>query len=416
MGQLLRIQPDGKLLMAGTCTRASNEVYYPSFCATRLRADGHYDTTFGLGGVGYVSFNLLDASFPSNAILRDMVRLADGRLLFLGSEGLNVMILAVLAANGNALEWWMDFQFENKPSAPSAMTLQTDGKVLVAGSTIGPNGNRDMAVRRFMPDFAPDLTFGNPGNYGNQIVAFDLGGPSGDDSDIVSGIALQTDGRILLVGTAAASTGVAIALARLLPSGQLDSDFGPDHDGRAHFLLDGYPYSIAKAVRVDSSGRIVFAGQAAAPPSAPACLINRLLADGSQDPDFSVSSGAGHPAIFYIPVGGVDHPCRLNDLAGQDAEGTTLAVGTVQNGTGGEYFGAVRLEPNGQLDNSFGFAGRSYGTFASSNDVFDEAGSVAIGSGGLMIAGSSQDRDTSEVKFGIAKLILDKIFASKFDN
>lgn len=100
------------------------------------------------------------------------------------------------------------------------------------------------------------------------------------------------------------------------------------------------------------------------------------------------------------------------------ADGAILAAGAAVNSSlaGSQNFAAVRLTPDGEFDASFGIAGKSYGTFASSNNVFESATSLAIGNGGLMIAGNSNNRGTNDARFGIARLTLDKVFASGFDN
>jgi uncharacterized delta-60 repeat protein len=432
-GQILQIQPDGKLLMAGTCTKS--ETYnghtddFPKFCATRLRADGSYDTSFGPGGVGYIRFDRFESqAFPHNSRLKGVIRLNDGRLVFMGSgsDG-SEMLMAVLTADGSALDasvaqgaGFFGLKFGTVSSQGTVLLGQTDGKILVIGQAVGPNGNDDMAALRLMPDFSLDTSFGN-GGY--QTVAFDLGGPSGINTDIVLGASLQPDGAIVLAGAAIATAGnlAEMAIARLLPNGQLDADFGINHDGRAHFSYDAM--SIAEAVKVDAQGRIVVVGIVQnSSATVIRGLANRLLANGEQDPDFNASSGIGNPQLFFAsPIGGFNFACGLTSVAPQ-ADGSIIAAGSAVRDTGGatSYFMAVKFTASGAFapGNSFGIGGKTYNTFAPSaaSSSIDNGTAIAIGNGGLMIGGSSTNAAGTDVRFGIARLKLDAIFIQGFEN
>src|SRR5262249_23546202 len=116
--------------------------------------------------------------------------------------------------------------------------VQNDGKILLAGGTVGPTSTFDMAVGRVLGDLSgPDPQF-NDGNI--QTVGFDLGG---FNSDYAYAMALEPDERIVIGGTAATAAGTEPAFARLLTDGKVDNavndpidPFGPSvHDGRKHF-------------------------------------------------------------------------------------------------------------------------------------------------------------------------------------
>src|SRR4051794_25994624 len=78
------------------------------------------------------------------------------------------------------------------PTGPyTAVALQDDGKVVVVGSNGG-----DFLIVRFNPDGVPDPTF-NGG--GAQKVDFALGG---GNIDAANGVAIQPDGKIVVVGSA----------------------------------------------------------------------------------------------------------------------------------------------------------------------------------------------------------------------
>ncbi|MFN3245544.1 MAG: delta-60 repeat domain-containing protein [Leptonema sp. (in: bacteria)] len=70
-GNSLVLQPDGKILLGGTCDN--------KFCVARFNSDGSLDTTFGTGG-----YFILDipGSNPDNA--RSLLLQPDGKILLGG--------------------------------------------------------------------------------------------------------------------------------------------------------------------------------------------------------------------------------------------------------------------------------------------------------------------------------------------
>src|SRR5262249_15597588 len=105
----LTVQPDGKIVVAGQTTPAGSLV--AGLALARYTADGALDPTFGSGGKVITDFG---ASPVERAF---------------------------------------------------ALALQPDGKVLVAGTTYGKNGNSisDFVVMRFGSDGTPDPNFGSGG-------------------------------------------------------------------------------------------------------------------------------------------------------------------------------------------------------------------------------------------------------------
>jgi uncharacterized delta-60 repeat protein len=97
------------------------------------------------------------------------------------------------------------------------VTVQRDGKILVAGS--GHNGSdNDFALVRYLPDGRRDPGFGDAG-----IVTTRLG--SGDDE--AHALALQGDGKIVVVGWSTAAGGLRrFAVVRYNPDGSRDTGFG----------------------------------------------------------------------------------------------------------------------------------------------------------------------------------------------
>lgn len=126
----------------------------------------------------------------------------------------------ILAAGEGALARYnsdgsLDASFGDGGKAPfpyfaRSIALQSDGKIVVAGSV--SSAGIDFAVARYNANGTLDVSFDTDGK-----VTVDLGSPV----DQAYGVAVQTDGRILVVG----SSGDYLAAIRLNPDGTLDTGF-----------------------------------------------------------------------------------------------------------------------------------------------------------------------------------------------
>ena len=122
---------------------------------------------------------------------------------------------------------------------------------MIAGSTLGSTVTRDFLLARYRADGSLDTAFGDHG-----AVETDVGG--GDD--FAESLAVDSQGRMVLVGRATSSTILDLALVRYHPDGILDSGFDGDgivtvdFHGRGEFGQD---------VTLDPEGRIVAAGYTA---------------------------------------------------------------------------------------------------------------------------------------------------------
>lgn len=172
--QYLALQPDGKVLIGGSFTSYNSTTQNR---IARLNADGSLDATFNIGtGVNGVVFTL--ALQP------------DGKILIGGDltsyNGTAVNDLARLNSDGS-----LDGTF-NPGTGPAgipfpsirALTVQSDGKILIGGNFTSFNGTPRNHISRIDASGSLDATF-NPG--------------VGANSDIWS-IGLQTGGKVLIGG------------------------------------------------------------------------------------------------------------------------------------------------------------------------------------------------------------------------
>lgn len=427
----LILLPGGKMLLGGSCEyqdAVDPELFWSTFCVTQLLADGSYDGTFGPGGVGYIQFNRFPGWLRST-LLNDMIVLRDGRIALLGESygdsGVAdpAFLLAILRSDGTALDstigagaGFLRSTFAGKSGYGLNVVQQPDGKLLIAGEAIGVNGNEDFAAARLLADLSGlDSSFGSGGA---QTVAFDLGGPSGDNSDVCGAVRLQSDGKIVMVGASITSaagqplTGAQISITRLNTDGTRDLAFGPSGDGRLHYTA-GQTLAFALDAQIDAGDRIVVGGIGAASIDATSTpwIIDRLSKDGGRDAAFN----QGNPqALSPAPGNGgtVRRIALTNDGIFAIGE-TPRSVGNSEN-----YVAVVRLKLDGSLDFRFGNGGESYFSFTSTEDFDTEVSGIAVGNGGLMVA-ATQTQNLPEgydiYKFAIGRLQYDQIFSYGFE-
>jgi uncharacterized delta-60 repeat protein len=129
-----------------------------------------------------------------------------------------------------------------------ATAIQPDGRILAAGVSEA-KGTYDFALARYTSTKALDPTFGDGG-----VVLTDF-----DKSyDWAYAMALQPDGKILLAGVSDASGSKDFALARYNPDGSLDAGFG--RGGLATEHTRSLTADIIRGLAVQPDGRIVVAG------------------------------------------------------------------------------------------------------------------------------------------------------------
>jgi uncharacterized delta-60 repeat protein len=316
----LAVQPDGKLVLAGTRDHSQALV-------VRLNPDGSPDSSFGNGGVVVVPVALgfavaLQAdgkilvgagSFGDLAVLR---LLPDGRVdTAFGSEG------RAFANFGGA-----DVAF--------ALTIQPDGKIVAVGRTNLPPSTEagDFAVARFNPDGGLDASFDGDGRVRTDF------GVAEDALDVV----LQSDGKIVVVG-APGIYGSPWAVARYNVDGSLDSSF--DGDGKVTTDFGGGAQG-AWGVAMQPDGKIVVAGWKGEQggPVRRGIALARYLPDGSMDRTFS-GDGRAVASLANSDTG--------RDVVLQ-ANGKIVVAGQ----TGGDPdFMLMRFLPDGRLDPSFADVG-----------------------------------------------------------
>ncbi|HYL97462.1 MAG TPA: hypothetical protein VEZ90_00795, partial [Blastocatellia bacterium] len=254
----------------------------------------------------------------------------------------------------------------------AAVAIQPDGKIVAAGyaSRNSDLNSEDFAVSRYNPDGSLDQTFGSGGKQTTDFFGF---------SDQSYRVAIQPDGKIVVVGHATDSQGNRVlAIARYQPDGSLDHGFGSGGKIAEDSLITP---QVGWALTFDSDGRIVVVGQSPYSPRAGvdvyAFLILRYNPNGTPDQTFG-SGGSQHIDFFgngSVPVG-----------VKVQSDGKIVAAGyaTVDSGNTQTVFAVARFNPDGSLDQSFGSGGKQTTDFPGHWALGD---SLAIQPDGKIVVG-----------------------------
>lgn len=284
------VQADGRIAVTGFIDTV-DFTFISGFFA-RLTPDGAFDASFDFNGVRIL--NLGDQQ-PLNglSILPDGKLLGVGGLQPVNDELETCMLVVRLNADGSNDNSFgvggsvCHFTDGDPPIALGFdLAIRPDGGMLVAGTaTHGESTpeNLDIAVLRLLPDGGVDTSFGDQGW---AFVGFDQGGSF---QDVARALAVDGQGRIILAGSAQTTPVTQVAVARLLPDGSLDSDFGVGGRRLISMIANNHA-SVALAASVLNDGRILLAGEGsteAAPGFSPVGVAAVLRDDGGLDACFA---------------------------------------------------------------------------------------------------------------------------------
>jgi uncharacterized delta-60 repeat protein len=185
----ISLREDGKIRLAG---QSGN-----FFLLARFNNDGSLDPEFGLDGKGYVKTDFemagngnLDVQFA-----RSMSVEPDGRVVVVGVSDGDFALARYLPSGKPDRR----FGFRGRVVTPfggkaesSSLAIQSDAKIVVAGHTTNPEGLKEFAVARYLPDGTVDPDFGDHGTVRTRFQGLSVG---------ACGIAIQPDGNIVVAGS-----------------------------------------------------------------------------------------------------------------------------------------------------------------------------------------------------------------------
>ncbi|MBA0883383.1 HYR domain-containing protein [Flavobacterium undicola] len=306
------LQADGKILVGGYFTKFQGANQNGLI---RLNSDGSKDTSFNIG-TGFIEDK---ANFPSDATVRSITIQSDGKIIvggdFIGFQGATENHLIRLNPDGSK-----DTTFNigsGFNSTVYTVTLQTDGKILVGGDFSKYQGLVQNYIIRLNPDGSEDtsfrigmgfdsrvftITLQNNGkilvagwfdNYDGKtqdsLIRLNIDGSKDTSFNVfksnfypggVETVAVQSDGKILIGGTFFPSN-----LLRLNADGSLDSTFA------AGTGFGGSNGIHVNSIAIQSDGKILVGGNFAFYQEIMERYFIRINPDGSKDTTFHKGSG-----------------------------------------------------------------------------------------------------------------------------
>lgn len=295
-------------------------------------------------------------------------------LLLLGNCTSGSSIGALDITFGTQGVTFIDFAGEDDTAC--CTVVDSTGLVYVAGSTEGATSN-DLALARLTAAGVLDTSFNTTGK-----VTLDISSGSEDEA---LGIALQTDGKILVVGTAGVGNDARLTVARWTTSGALDTSF--DTDGL--YIHGSYPM-VFRGIALDTLGRIYLYGS-----NATGTLLLRLTALGALDPTFGTSG-----SVTPTPVGSTDSPAGIVVTTSEIwLGGTAYSSSTIATATSDFYLTKASLD--GTVVSTVTY---DFGTLASAiNNQYDVAQSLTRDQwGNLLLVGYSRLSASDKKKVAVA--------------
>lgn len=416
----LALQPDGKLVVAGSSNGAFVVVRYqsngqldPTFSgdgivttdlegdaqAVALQANGKIVVAGGSSGafllMRYNSNGVLDPNFDGDGIVITQVGIfggakavaiqADGKILAAGTShaqsGGDRFSLVRYKLNGSLDP---DFgsggisiiDFSGWIEEANAMALQPDGKIVVAGSNLSSSSQRNFALARYLSNGSLDPSFDSDGK-----VTTDFGG----GYDQANALVIQPDGKIVAAG----SNDDRFALVRYKQNGGLDATFSGDGKVSTNFTTG---WDSANGVVLQSNGKIVAVGA-----NSITFALARYTRSGTLDSTFD---GDGK---LTTPIGNRRDSGRAMVL---QPDGKIVVAGysntSCLESCAGDDFAVIRYNSNGSLNLSFSGDGKVTTHIGGDRD---RANAIALQADGKIVVAGNDGSSVSDTPAGQFTLI-----------
>ena len=289
-------------------------------------------------------------------------------LIVLPSEGVGLTAPGDLDTTFNAPNGYVFYNgTPGQRDSGNAIAIQSDGKIIVVGES-ADGLKADALILRYNSNGTLDATFGTGG-----VVLYD--GPV-NAIDEAKAVAIQPDGKIVVVGTARNLNNYDVLVLRYNINGTLDPTFGTG--GVVLYNSPADDVDNGNGVVIQSDGKIVVAGERTNSSGYHGILLLRLDSNGALDPAF----GSGG-ATFYD----IANENNLGYSVALQPDGKIVITGTTYSGGAKTDLLVLRYNSNGILDTSFGSSGVVlYGTAN-----FGDAGHAVVTQpdGKIIVVGNS---------------------------
>ena len=221
---------------------------------------------------------------------------------------------------------------------PNDMVIQSDDKIIVTGGFSGfSGGSNGFGIARLLANGAIDTSY----NVGGAGTAINLG----YTNNIPYGLAIQSDNKILLGGDFYYYNGIQrLGIVKINTNGTIDTSFVPTE-------LNSYYRSVVTGITIQPDGKIILLGFFS-PPTAGATQKNiiRLNANGTIDTTFLAGDTLG--SLSYNGNLGVSLYSPLARAVVQP-DGKIIIAGAFDKYNGTNVKCLVRLTATGSIDTSF---------------------------------------------------------------
>lgn len=386
---------------------------------------GGLDESFGVRGTTVTDFG------SKKDVASAVATQPDGKIVVAGTSGGSVAVARYTAKGMLDPEFSGDGMVITDLGGDAEVervAVTPDGKIVVAGSSAKRKGDRDLALACYDAAGEPDAGFGDKG-----VVTTDLG----SRADLARGLAVQSDGTILVSG----DSGKALAVVKYDATGRLDPAFGDGGTTTATIGNTARGYALA----VQPDGKIVVAGSQDDPVQGINYAVARFDAKGARDPGFGkdgiVTTSFGSPAdvgrdvalqadgkivvagytgrsvgvVRYTADGALDTAFSKDGMAttavgtrakarsvAVQADGRIVVAGAEDNPSQGTNFLLVRYDADGGLDGGFGVAGVSGTNFGS---PVDDGRAVALQPDGKIVVVGTTKNPVVGVNFAVARFL-----------
>lgn len=394
------IQPDGKIIVAGTyiSPRGDND-----YALVRYNANGTIDQTFGIDGKAITDFVSVNNNY---SYIHSIHLQPDGKIIVLGATGMQGFFPQIGIVRYNA-DGTMDSGFGNNGKiiselAPygtygSKLLLLPDGKFLITSLKFY-QGDPDyyIGIERYTAEGLIDTSFGAAGQ---AVTSWGAG------QNISASMALLPDGRFVIAGTYIQNGNSKLALAQFNANGSLDTSFSAD--GKVITNFGAGTYAFGYSVFTNPDGKVTATAYVTSQ-SARNLGVVQYNANGVPDAGFD---GDG---MVVTPVA-ADDDCGATNAVVRQADGKFIVVAQLTNTMlQASDFVIRRYNTNGTADVGFGTNGRVATTF---DTGLNEAQAATVTpEGKIVVVGRSTPEGGAHAEFALAQYNADGSLDTSFAN
>ena len=294
------IQGDGKIVAVG--------FIIDDYVLARYNKDGSQDNTFGTNGI-------VSTPFASAVIASSVVIQQDGKIVTAGYSG-NAFILVRYNSNG-ALDTTFGTNgvaamvIGTSNSQINSVTVQSDGKLVAAGTSDADH----FTIVRYNSDGSLDNTFGTNGILSTQI---------GIGTNFVNTVAIQSDGKIVVAGSARFGYVYVFTMIRFNPNGAFDNSFGTN--GVVTTLVDS-SNSYILSIAIQNDGKLVAAGYSVG-------VVHKIVSLARYNPSGTLDNTFGTNGIVRTTIG--SYNAEVYSIAIQ-SDGKLVVAGDSYNGSNYDF-------------------------------------------------------------------------------